>query len=44
MHPYLMYNYKLIFNNKQVKRFHVIGFDIMLDDTGKPWFLEVNIY
>lgn len=42
IHPYLLFNYKLAFNNKEPKRFHVIGFDILLDETGRPWFLEAN--
>ncbi|KAL4508036.1 hypothetical protein ABPG72_021409 [Tetrahymena utriculariae] len=42
MHPYLIYNYQCVFDKKQAKRFHVLGFDILLDDKGKPWFLEVN--
>lgn len=42
MHPYLLYNYKLAFNGKEPKRFHVIGIDILLDKNGKPWFIEAN--
>jgi len=42
MHPYLLYHYKMTFNNKSPRRFHVIGFDILIDDQGKPWFIEAN--
>ncbi|EGR33199.1 tubulin tyrosine ligase-like member 11, putative [Ichthyophthirius multifiliis] len=42
MYPCLLYNYKITFNNKNTKCFHVLGIDILLDRDGKPWFLEAN--
>ena len=43
MYPFLIYNNRVYFHKKPKNRcFQVLGFDILLDETGKPWFLEVN--
>jgi tubulin polyglutamylase TTLL11 len=42
MYPFLKYNYKLAFQDKDAKCFHILGFDIMIDDQFKPWLLEIN--
>lgn len=42
MYPYLLHEYKLAFLDKNQPCFHILGFDILLDAKGKPWFLEAN--
>jgi tubulin polyglutamylase TTLL11 len=44
MHPFLLYNFKAAFQNKtsEAKCFHILGFDILIDENGKAWILEVN--
>jgi tubulin polyglutamylase TTLL11 len=43
MHPFILFNNMAAFGGTQNhKCFHVLGFDILLDEAGKPWILEVN--
>lgn len=42
MYPFIIYNCKTAFEGKQGKCFHALGFDILLDEKGKPWLLEIN--
>jgi len=42
IYPFLVYNYKCMFGNKKASCFHVLGFDIMLDDKLNPFLLEIN--
>jgi hypothetical protein len=42
MYPFMRYNYKLAYRDKDAKCFQILGFDIMIDDQFKPWLLEIN--
>jgi tubulin polyglutamylase TTLL11 len=44
LYPFLMYNFKAAYhkNIDKAKCFHILGFDIMLDEEEKPWLLEIN--
>lgn len=44
LQPYIKYFYRLEFSNsaKPSKMFHIIGFDVLLDDKLSPWLLEIN--
>lgn len=42
--PYILSCYKTVFHADDDKSrcFEILGFDIMIDEDGKPWLLEVN--
>ena len=42
MYPYLIHENIMHFNKKTSNNFQILGFDILLDSKGKPWFLEAN--
>lgn len=43
MQFFMLYNYKAAYgNNPHGECFHVLGFDILLDENLKPWILEIN--
>jgi uncharacterized circularly permuted ATP-grasp superfamily protein len=42
LYPFLKYYYKATFPKKNGKCFHVLGIDILIDETGNPWLLESN--
>lgn len=46
MYPFICYYCKLNYGTSQsleeLGNFHVLGFDIMIDENFKPWLLEIN--
>jgi len=42
IYPFILFNYKCVFGKKEAKCFHVIGFDVILDELLNPYLLEIN--
>jgi len=45
MKPFLRYFLKCTFpKGEPGKCFHILGVDVIMDDSAKPWILEINAY
>jgi tubulin polyglutamylase TTLL11 len=42
IYPFILYNYNCMFGKKEAKCFHIIGFDIIIDEDQNPFLLEIN--